>query len=168
MLYAEDEDLPRLWKTVVESVLEGRLGTGANLPTLSTSQNRRLRISTRDWSDKEDVRRVLDELVPLGLHRPESSDIVYKCDFYAYLNLHAPQKKFYLIPEFMYTSKKMMRKHEEVSGSQDLGDKDTVPIRREYVDAKSLLRKIPSIQHRKEDSQKKSNERKDSSAKRVS
>jgi len=142
MLFLEEGQVLDIWKTVVERVLEGSLGTGANLATGSSNRGSYvlLCISTKDWTDKEDVRRVLNEIVRLGLHRPESNGIFYKCDFVYYLNIYSNQKRIYGIKPSMYSSKKMLREYEELSGGQEPVSKGTVNedvnVRRVLTDKK--------------------------------
>ena len=88
MLFLGEEVVDRVWGVVVEETVEGRLGFAAKVATREEGGKARLlAIYTRDFEDLEDVRRVLERLVEVGLVRKEERPIYYKCDAYTYLEI---------------------------------------------------------------------------------
>ncbi|KAE8350724.1 hypothetical protein BDV28DRAFT_150671 [Aspergillus coremiiformis] len=88
MLFLGEEEVDRIWGVVVEETLEGTLGVAAKVATDEGSgMVRLLAIYTRDFEDGEDVRRVLERLVELGLVRKGEKPIYYKSDAYTYLEI---------------------------------------------------------------------------------
>jgi len=148
----EEEEVHDVWKTVVERVLEGRLGTGANLSTMKDPRKRTrwLCIETKDWTDEADVRHILNELVRLKLHSPEDGGIFYTCHFWVYLMVFSAtvQKDVYDIYRIgpnKYSSVIMLRKHEEVPGSQDTVGEDTVQIVRKVTTNQPRVRRVLAL-----------------------
>lgn len=102
------------WRLVCEGVVEDRLGSAAKVAVdssiKSTAQNgtsqRLICVYTKDFSDVEDVRRVLDELIELGLAPREGSSIYYKCDAYTYLGIESDNP--YKLRTSLYSSKDLL------------------------------------------------------------
>ncbi|PIG84517.1 hypothetical protein AARAC_008953 [Aspergillus arachidicola] len=88
MLFLGEEVVDRVWGVVVEETVEGRLGVAAKVATREEGGKARLlAIYTKDFGDVEDVRRVLERLVEVGLVKREERPIYYKCDAYTYLEI---------------------------------------------------------------------------------
>lgn len=109
MLFPTAEEIPHTWKTVVEAVIEGRLGIGAKIATQASGADQRVLICcyTKDWSDEDDVRRVLKELVDLGLCPRQGNGIYYKCDAFTHLEIESHNK--YGLKASMYSSRDMLK-----------------------------------------------------------
>lgn len=91
MLFPSFDRLDYTWKCIVQATVENRLGTMAKVATASTGRDQNVRpifVYTRDFSDVEDVKRVLDELVNLNLVKKDSEKgIWYKYDSYSHLGI---------------------------------------------------------------------------------
>lgn len=91
---------------------EGRLGDTAKIatadPEARRDNSRLICIYTKNFSDLADVRRVLMELVELGLAPLTTSDgaIYYKADVYTYLGIDASNQ--YGLKASLYSSKDLM------------------------------------------------------------
>jgi hypothetical protein len=73
MLFLLPEDLNRVWRLVVDSVINNRLGPTAKVePDEGKPDARLICIYTKDFRDKDDIRRVLNELNSIGVSQPES------------------------------------------------------------------------------------------------
>lgn len=93
MLFPSIEYLDDTWSTVARATAKGTLGVDAKVATDSGNHGGRLIcVYTKDFSDKEDIRRVLVKLIDLGLV-PSGKEggtgrpIYYKCDSYTYLDI---------------------------------------------------------------------------------
>lgn len=117
MLFPNEDDLARTWGIVAKAVAEGTLGTSAKVaaqPSESTSAYpgqapcRLICVYTKDFSDMQDVRRVLQELVALGLCPSDAGrgSIYYKCDAYTYLGIES--RNSYGIKASLYASKDLL------------------------------------------------------------
>ncbi|KAG9699930.1 DUF1917-domain-containing protein, partial [Aureobasidium melanogenum] len=114
MLFPKPEDVNRVWKLVAEAVVDGRLGDTAKVapadpPDLFSAIQKQkashlVCVYTSDFSDLEDVRRVLEELIELGL-APRAADgaIYYKTDVYTYLDIDSSNS--YGLKASLYSSK---------------------------------------------------------------
>ncbi|KAK3173377.1 hypothetical protein OEA41_006706 [Lepraria neglecta] len=86
-------DLNTAWSLVAHGTVAGELGHAAKVATDDGSQNARLIcIYTPDFGDKEDVKRVLERILAMGLCNRngaigEGKAIYYKADAYTYLEL---------------------------------------------------------------------------------
>lgn len=112
MLFPEEKDISRTWKTVVESVIQNRLGHAAKVATGPTDdiQGRGralICVYTKDFSDEGDVRRVLEELVELGLCPRQGSGIYYKCDAFTHLGIDSTNP--YGLKASIYSSQEVLR-----------------------------------------------------------
>ncbi|CAD0107738.1 unnamed protein product [Aureobasidium uvarum] len=113
MLFPKPEDVNRVWGLVAQAVVDGRLGDTAKVapadppdPFVQEKQSSHLIcVYTRDFSDLDDVRRVLEELVELGLAPRNAADgaIYYKADAYTYLNIDSSNS--YGLKASLYSSK---------------------------------------------------------------
>ena len=119
MLFPKADEVNRTWKTVAQAVVDGRLGNTAKIATADPpnifalsgqrpESGRLICIYTKNFSDLDDVRRVLNVLVELGLaSRPgQGNAIYYKCDFYTYLGLDSNNK--YGMKASLYSSKDLL------------------------------------------------------------
>lgn len=93
MLFPSNDQLDDTWSAVARATAKGTLGAGAKVASYSGRPDRRLIcVYTEDFSNKEDVRRVLVKLVEMGLV-PSGSEggsgrpIYYKCDAYTYWDI---------------------------------------------------------------------------------
>ncbi|KAL9088054.1 MAG: hypothetical protein Q9165_006395 [Trypethelium subeluteriae] len=114
MLRPSLEDLPRVWRLVAEAVAEGRLGLCAKVPPegstyRSPTDESVVIVYTYDFTDQKDVKRVLQELVNIGLVPQEGSGrpIYYKTDAYTYLGISSENQ--YNLRASLYTSMEMMK-----------------------------------------------------------
>ena len=90
MLFPKSADLPRTWRLVAEATSEGKLGITSKVGTYDpydTKDVTLICVYTYDFTDLDDVRRVLDELVDLGLCAKGGKSIFYKSDAYTYLGI---------------------------------------------------------------------------------
>lgn len=88
MFFPSVDYVDSVWKTVVMVLDKGELGDTAKVATDDGSgQGRLICVYTNDFSDKADVKRVLETLVEKGLVDKESRPIYYKCDAYTYLDI---------------------------------------------------------------------------------
>ncbi|KIV96783.1 hypothetical protein PV10_00601 [Exophiala mesophila] len=121
MLFPETSDVGRVWAIVAHATWDGKLGVSAKVAiedggnARNELQMRRLIcIYTHDFSDQDDVRRVVQNMKTLGLLRDEGSNggfmgtktIYYKCDAYTYLDIDGGNE-FKLKPS-MYNSRDML------------------------------------------------------------
>lgn len=107
MLFPSVNNVDSIWKTVVTAMDKGKLGDAAKVATDDGSGDVRLIcVYTRDFSDKEDVKRVLKTLVETGLVNEESRPIYYKCDAYTYLDIKS--KNEYGLKASLFSSRDVL------------------------------------------------------------
>ncbi|KAI9653458.1 MAG: hypothetical protein M1831_006006 [Alyxoria varia] len=91
MLFPTVENVDHDWKLVAKGTTQNKLGIDAKVATAGEDRDpgqRLICIYTRDFDDTNDVRRVLKELVSMGLVREDSQrGIFYKCDAYTHLGI---------------------------------------------------------------------------------
>ena len=93
MLFPSPSDVNSAWSLVTHATVAGELGHAAKVATDDGTQNTRLIcIYTPDFSDKGDIKRVLERLLAMGLCNKngaigEGKAIYYKADAYTYLEL---------------------------------------------------------------------------------
>ena len=78
MLFPGPEDLPRYWRLVAEATSEGKLGPTCKVATpdpFSGKKETLICVYTYNFVDNDDVRRVLDELIELGVCRADGKPI---------------------------------------------------------------------------------------------
>lgn len=108
MLFPGAVDLPRYWRTVATATSEGSLGPVSKSAVFDpVSPDTLICVYTHDFTDLEDVRRVLEQLVELGLCEPAGKPIHYKCDAYTYLHLTSGSE--YKLRASLYSSKEILR-----------------------------------------------------------
>ncbi|KAI5209898.1 DUF1917-domain-containing protein [Aureobasidium subglaciale] len=116
MLFPSPDSVNRIWKLVAEAVVDGKLGDTAKVapadppdPFAGGSSKKQpshlICVYTKDFSDLNDVRRVLEGLVELGLAPRNASDgaIYYKADVYTFLNIDSSNP--YGLRASLYSSK---------------------------------------------------------------
>ncbi|KAI1619882.1 hypothetical protein EDD37DRAFT_613585 [Exophiala viscosa] len=133
MLFPEAGDVDFVWAVVAKGVWEGKLGISAKVATAPDAgptsdegderargrEQRLICVYTYDFSDKDDVKRVLLGLKQLGLLNNDSFEngprshsgsadkvIYYKCDAYTYLDISSHNE--YKLKASMYSSKDML------------------------------------------------------------
>jgi hypothetical protein len=107
MLFPPDDMYPRTWRLIAEATAEGKLGPTSKAATPNEFEPLNLIcIYTYDFTDTEDVRRVLEELIDLGACDRDGKPIYYKCDAYTYLDLKSDNE--YRIRASLYSSKEIL------------------------------------------------------------
>ncbi|KFX91971.1 hypothetical protein V490_05616 [Pseudogymnoascus sp. VKM F-3557] len=104
MLFPLVHEVDHVWSIIAHAVAANQLGTGAKVSPKREDPETRSRlicIYTHDFSDTEDVIRVLQKLKELGLV-PCGSTIYYKCDAYTHLNIFS--RNIWGITESLYDS----------------------------------------------------------------
>lgn len=96
MLFPMADDVNRFWSLVATATAAGELGHAAKVATADTSNvaSRLICIYTEDFSDKADVKRVLQRLVDMGLVNGrgpmgEERGIYYKADAFTHLGIES-------------------------------------------------------------------------------
>jgi hypothetical protein len=108
MLFPELPDLSRIWRLAVDGVINNRLGPTAKVaPDDGADRARLICIYTKDFRDKEDILRVLQELVSLGFAGAGKS-IYYKSDAYTHLDISGKTAAGYGLQASLYSSHKML------------------------------------------------------------
>ncbi|KAL8972087.1 MAG: hypothetical protein Q9197_002947 [Variospora fuerteventurae] len=91
MLFASPDDVNRQWALVAEATVNRELGTAAKVAPDGGDGDRGPRlicVYTKDFSDMDDVKRVLERLVELGLaKRKGDRGIYYKTDAFTELGI---------------------------------------------------------------------------------
>ncbi|KAK7183357.1 hypothetical protein PSPO01_10606 [Paraphaeosphaeria sporulosa] len=109
MLFPSVEDLTRIWRLVIDGVISNRLGPSAKVaPDEGKPGERLICIYTKDFKDKNDVLRVLRELVSIGVVNPKLKPIYYKADAYTYLNIYKASAGDYGLQASTYSSQKLL------------------------------------------------------------
>lgn len=95
MLFPSADNLDDTWAAVAGATAKGTLGIEAKVATASddgaSSRGRLICVYTKDFRDKEDLRRVLVRLIEIGVVSkgggPTARPIYYKCDAYTHLDV---------------------------------------------------------------------------------
>ena len=107
MLFPKPDDYPRYWRLIAEATAEGRLGPTSKAATVDLPNSSGLIcVYTYDFTDMQDVRRVLEELIELGVCHVDSKVIYYKCDAHTYLDIKSDNK--YKLRASLYSSKEVL------------------------------------------------------------
>ncbi|KAJ5111272.1 Isopenicillin N synthase [Penicillium argentinense] len=107
MLFPNVRNVDSIWKTVVTALDKGKLGNEAKVATDDGSgQTRLICIYTKNFGDKEDVKRVLKMMVEVGLVQEEAKPIYYKCDAYTHLDIKS--KNDYGLKASMFSSRDVL------------------------------------------------------------
>ncbi|KAJ4346938.1 uncharacterized protein N0V89_010871 [Didymosphaeria variabile] len=109
MLFPSLEDLTRIWRLVVDGVISNRLGPTAKVaPDQGKAGERLVCIYTKDFRDKDDVLRVLRELVSMGVVTQRNKPVYYKPDAYTYLDIYKASAAEYGLQASVYSSQKLL------------------------------------------------------------
>ncbi|KAL2045757.1 hypothetical protein N7G274_002188 [Stereocaulon virgatum] len=98
MLFPSPQNVNTVWSLIAHATVSGELGFAAKVATDDGSQRARLIcIYTADFGDKDDVKRVLERILALGLCGGNGAGgkgkaIYYKADVYTYLDLMGGNK----------------------------------------------------------------------------
>lgn len=109
MLFPTTDNVDEIWAAVAEATANDELGVSAKVATDDGSGTGRLvAIYTHDYDDKEDVKRVLEKLIELGLVDSGSATrpIYYKCDAYTYLDIKSTNP--YGLRASLYSSREVL------------------------------------------------------------
>lgn len=109
MLFPQPDDLPRVWRLVAEATAEGKLGMTSKVGTFqpeSVSKGTVICVYTYDFSDLEDVGRVLQSLVDQSILRT-GAKVYYKCDAYTYLHINSGNE--YRLQASLYSSEDVLQ-----------------------------------------------------------
>ncbi|CAK1367071.1 UPF0696 protein [Cercospora beticola] len=107
MLFPGVANLEQYWCTVATATVEGRLGPTSKSAVLNPGNSDTLIcVYTYDFSDRDDVERVLKALVDVGLCSAEGKPIYYKCDAYTYLGITS--KNEYKLRASLYSSRDIL------------------------------------------------------------
>ncbi|MCJ1358121.1 MAG: hypothetical protein MMC33_008119 [Icmadophila ericetorum] len=91
MLFPMPDTVNEVWGVIATETAVGRLGSAAKVAAddgqMSDRLNRLVCIYTEDFTDKRDVKRVLERLVDVGLTTRKGAEIYYKCDAYTHLGI---------------------------------------------------------------------------------
>ncbi|KAJ0426275.1 hypothetical protein BJY00DRAFT_129123 [Aspergillus carlsbadensis] len=89
MLFITPDRIDSYWRRVVEGTMRGELGYAAKVATdAGDGQRARLIcVYTKDYRDREDIKRVLTNLMELKLVRKGERPVYYKCDVLTYLEI---------------------------------------------------------------------------------
>lgn len=109
MLFPNSSDLPRFWRLVAEATSQGRLGPVSKVGTHDPYDGKDatlICVYTYDFTDLDDVRRVLDELLEIQLCFKDGKPIYYKCDAYTYLGITSDNS--YKLRASLFSSKDLL------------------------------------------------------------
>jgi hypothetical protein len=113
MLFPNDDDYPRTWRLVAEATAEGKLGAISKAATPSDVDPLNLIcVYTFDFTNIDDVSRVLEGLIDLGACTRDGKPIYYKCDAYTYLNIKSDNG--YKLRASLYSSKEILGQETKV------------------------------------------------------
>jgi hypothetical protein len=92
MVFPTADRVDEFWAAVAGATVKGELGIEAKVATDEPTKKdsaRLIAVYTRDYEDKDDVRRVLRKLLDLGLVKADQRPIYYKCDALTYLEINS-------------------------------------------------------------------------------
>ena len=111
MLFPPERKVDEIWAAVAGATAKGNLGIQAKVAAKDESSDnghqswgRLICVYTKDFADKEDIRRVLVKLVDMGL--VANKPIYYKCNAYTYLDIRS--KNRWGIAPSMFSSSTML------------------------------------------------------------
>lgn len=88
MFFPSAKNVDATWGKIVKALEKGEVCADAKVATDNGSENSRLIcVYNQDFSDKNDVKRVLQMLADEGLFDPRGRPIFYKCDAYTLLEI---------------------------------------------------------------------------------
>lgn len=95
MMFITADRVDRYWSAVAEATINGHLGIAAKVATDdggAGNKTRLIAVYTRDYEDRQDVKRVLKKLVDLNLVKRGERPIYYKRDALTYLEIMSNNK----------------------------------------------------------------------------
>ncbi|KAL4796932.1 hypothetical protein BDV19DRAFT_387803 [Aspergillus venezuelensis] len=94
MMFITPDRIDQYWGAVAEATIAGHLGIGAKVATDAGEGDRArlIAIYTRDYDDKDDVKRVLRKLAEMNLVKRGERPIYYKRDALTYLEIMSKNK----------------------------------------------------------------------------
>ncbi|KAL4960779.1 DUF1917 domain-containing protein [Aspergillus stella-maris] len=94
MMFITPDRIDHYWGAVAEATIAGHLGIGAKVATDAGEGDRArlIAIYTRDYDDKDDVKRVLRKLAEMNLVKRGERPIYYKRDALTYLEIMSKNK----------------------------------------------------------------------------
>jgi hypothetical protein len=105
MLFPQLADVSRMWRFVVDGVTNNRLGPTAKVaPDSGKAGDRLICVYTKDFRDKEDVLRVLQELISMGVAVTTGRPVYYKSDSYTLLDIYRETAAQYGLQASVYSS----------------------------------------------------------------
>jgi hypothetical protein len=106
MLFPSEPHAEKMWRQVVNAVVTNKLGTACKIAT--DGDTRLICCYTNDFSDIDDVRRVVQAMADLGLTSKDAPrGIYYKCDAFTHLEIGSGNE--YGIPASLYSSKDLLK-----------------------------------------------------------
>ncbi|KAL8925161.1 MAG: hypothetical protein Q9208_003666 [Pyrenodesmia sp. 3 TL-2023] len=109
MLFPSPEDVNSRWAVIAEATVNRELGIAAKVAPDNGEGDRTPRlicVYTKDFSDIEDVKRVLGRLVELGLVKKEERGIYYKADALTEMGINSGNE--YGLKPTLYSSKDLL------------------------------------------------------------
>ncbi|KAG9233070.1 hypothetical protein BJ875DRAFT_379371 [Amylocarpus encephaloides] len=109
MVFCERKEVDEVWQVVAKATAEGDLGIGAKVAPFG-GDNRGVQLMcvyTKDFSNLEDVKKVLQKMKTLGLVQTARKPIYYKCDAYTYLEIKSNNE--YNIKASLYSSRDFLK-----------------------------------------------------------
>ncbi|KAI4202545.1 MAG: hypothetical protein LQ350_002488 [Teloschistes chrysophthalmus] len=110
MLFPYPADVNRQWAVIAPAVVNGELGTAAKVAPNDGSGDQSPRVIcvyTEDFSDLDDVKRVLGRLAELGLAKKNEGGIYYKADAFTELGINAGNE--WGLKPSLYSSKELLK-----------------------------------------------------------
>ncbi|KAI9376275.1 hypothetical protein BJX61DRAFT_417402 [Aspergillus egyptiacus] len=88
MMFITADRVDHYWGVVAAATMNGELGIGAKVATDDGQGRARLiAIYTKDYQDRDDIKRVLRRLMELDMVKRNERPIYYKCDVLTYLEI---------------------------------------------------------------------------------
>jgi len=109
MLFPKSADVTRIWKQVVQGIIDNRLGPTAKVASHDGNDEQLICVYTKDFRDVDDVLRVLREIEALGiLDANAGRTIYYKHDAFTYLDLKSETARQFGLNASIYNSRTML------------------------------------------------------------
>lgn len=143
MLFPPVQDVDRVWRIVAKATWEGKLGIAAKVATNAEDEEKSERsaqrlicIYTHDFSDQDDVTRVVRSMRKLSLLDEQGDDqpvaataIYYKCDAYTHLDIMSGNE--FKLKASMYSSRDLLKNQRQRRGSDQVTDGFTSRLSRQ-------------------------------------
>lgn len=138
MIFCETDEVDTIWTTVARATASNELGIAAKVATrgYDTREPRLVCIYTKDFTDMDDVARIVSKMRDLGLINMRGKPIYYKCgksltcynqclylyrlDAYTYLGLNSGNE--YNIKASLYNSADVLKARDSNTKSQKLDE----------------------------------------------